>query len=160
MEPGKAKIDMGGLACLLHSSVFSLEKSIQEIMGRDHIVLTSHAAKYIAAIDEKKGSRLFFGKSLDEAIKNFVDLTSGSEFFDSLDIKKTNGEEYHIDIKGCALAKTGVHNVLNPELDICPMALAAGAVFKYIEPDSDVILKPSSFEDEGSSTEIAVVKII
>jgi hypothetical protein len=39
------------------------------------------------------------------------------------------------------------------------MALAAGAVFKYIEPKRDVILNPTHFEDEGSLTEIHFIKI-
>jgi hypothetical protein len=40
------------------------------------------------------------------------------------------------------------------------MALAAGAVFKFIEPNRDVFVKPTHFDDEGSLTEIHFIKII
>jgi hypothetical protein len=154
------KISMADLANLLHSSVFSLEKSIQETMNGLHIIVTSHAAKYIGAIEEKKGSKLYSNVDLDKAIENFVDHTSDSEFFDELEIKKIDAEQYLVKIEGCALAKTGVHTTLKPENDVCPMALAAGAVLKYVEPDRDVVVKPSNFDDEGSLTEIQFNKII
>ncbi len=62
-------------------------------------------------------------------------------------------------VEGCALAKTGVHASLNPERDVCPMALAVGAVFKYVEPDYDVIAMPSHFEEKGTITTIHFIKI-
>jgi hypothetical protein len=153
------KLSMGDLANLLHSSVFSLEKSIQETMNGGHIIVTSHAARYISAIEEKRGTKLFSNGGLEKVIENFVDYTTESDFFDKLEIKKIDDEKYEVNIEGCALAKTGVHTTLNPENDVCPIALAAGAVFKYIEPERDVILNPSHFDDEGSKTEIHFIKI-
>jgi hypothetical protein len=156
----QSKLSLGDLANLLHSSVFSLEKSIQETMNGEHIIVTSHATRYIGAIEEKRGTKLFSNGGLEKAIENFVEYTTESEFFDKLEIKKIDDEKYLVNIEGCALAKTGVHTTLNPEKDICPMALAAGAVFKYIEPDRDVVVKPSHFDDEGSLTEIQFIKIL
>jgi len=159
-EKETSKMSLGDLANLLHSSLFSLEKSIQEWMGEEHIIITSHASKYISAIEREKGSRIFSGSTLEEALKNFQDFTSQSEFFEEVDIRREGEEEYLIQIKGCALAKTGVHSALNPEKDICPMALAAGAVFKHSMPDSDVILKPSVFEEDGSRTELLFIRLL
>ncbi len=160
MEEKKSKMSLGDLANLLHSSIFSLEKAVQEKMGREHIIITSHAAKYIASIEKTRGSKLFTGVDLDKAIKNFVNLTSGSDFYDRVDVKKINDEEYSVKIEGCALAKTGVHAALNPERDVCPMALAVAAIFKHIEPDRDVIAEPSKFSEQGTLTQIHFIKIV
>ena len=148
------------LANLLHLTVFSLEKAIQEVMGKDHIVLTSHAAKYIAAIEKERKSPLYSGVTLDEAIKNFVDHTSGSDFYEHIGIKKISDERYQAVIEGCTFAKLGVHDTLDPQKDICPLVLSVAAIFKYVEPDRDVVVEPSRFKKEGCTTEIDFIKII
>lgn len=101
----KGKMSLGDLANLLHSSVFSLEKAIQEKMGREHIIITSHAAKYIASIEKESGSKLFTGVGLDKAIKNFVNLTSGSDFYDNVEVEKVNDEEFLVKIEGAPLLR-------------------------------------------------------
>ncbi len=92
VEREETKMSLGDFANLLHSSILALEKSIQEKMGKEHIILTSHAAKYIAAIEKAKGSRMFSGGSLDEAIKNLIDFASGSDYLDKLEVKKLKDE--------------------------------------------------------------------
>jgi hypothetical protein len=65
-------------------------------MNGQHIIITSHATRYIGAIEEKKGSKLFSNGGLESAIENFVDYTSESDFFDKLEIKKIDDEKYFV----------------------------------------------------------------
>jgi hypothetical protein len=139
------KIGMGDLANLFHSTLFSLERAIQETSGNASMIVTSHACKFLDKIEEKKGSKIFTSGNLEEAINNFIEFTSGSDFFEHVEFKKIDDEEYLFVIKGCALAKGGVHDTLNPEKDICPIALVAGALLKYYNPNSDVVVEPSKF---------------
>jgi hypothetical protein len=139
------KMDMADVANLFHSTLFSLERAIQDTHGSTSMIVTSHACKFLDKIEEKKGSKIFTGGNLEEAVCNFIEFTSGSDFFEHVEFKKINEEEYLFEIKGCALAKSGVHTTLCPEKDICPIALVAGAILKYYNQNSDVIVEPSKF---------------
>ncbi|MCX6664219.1 MAG: hypothetical protein NTZ75_08240 [Euryarchaeota archaeon] len=149
LEKVEQKMNMKDLANLLHSALFSLERAIQETNSRTSMVITSHSCKFLDKIEEKKGSKLFSSKSIEEAIKNFVEFTSGSDFFEHVEFKKIGDEEYLFKIDGCMLAKSGVHDTLDPKNDICPIALVAGAILKHDNPSSDVIVEPSKFTDTG-----------
>ncbi len=153
------KIGMTDLANLFHSTLFSLERAIQEISGNTSMIVTSHACKFLDKIEEKKDSKIFTQRTLDEAITNFIEFTSGSDFFEHVEFKKINDEEYFFEIKGCALAKGGVHDTLNPEKDICPIALVAGALLKYYNPNADVIVEPSKFTSLDIENRIHCIKL-
>ena len=145
---------MTDLANLLHSTIFSLERAIQETSGKTSMIVTSHACKFLDKIEEKKDSKIFTSGNLEEAINNFIKFTSGSDFFEQAEFKKIGEEKYLFKIQGCALAKSGVHDTLNPEKDICPMALVAGALVKYYNPISDVVVEPSVFTSFGVENQI------
>jgi hypothetical protein len=153
------KMDMADVANLFHSTLFSLERAIQEVNGNTSMIVTSHACKFLDKIEEKKDSKMFTGGNLEEAIDNFIEFTSGSNFFEHVDFKKINDEEYLFEIQGCALAKSGVHDTLNPEKDICPIALVAGAILKYYTPYSDVVVEPSKFTSTGIENRIHCIKL-
>jgi hypothetical protein len=153
------KIGMADLANLLHSTLFSLERAIQEISGNTSMIVTSHACKFLDKIEEKKGSKIFTQGNLNEALDSFIEFTSGSDFFEHVEFKKINNEEYLFEIKGCALAKSGVHDTLNPEKDICPIALVAGALLKYYNPNADVIVEPSKFTRTDIENRIHCIKL-
>jgi len=148
-EKVEQKMNMSDLANLLHSTLFSLERAIQETSCHNSMVITSHACKFLDKIEEKKGSKLFSSKNLEEAIKKFVEFTSGSDFFEHVEFKKIGDEEYLFKIDGCTLTKSDVHDTLDPKNDICPIALVAGAILKHNNPSSDVIVEPSTFTDTG-----------
>jgi hypothetical protein len=89
---------------------------------------------------------MFTSENLEDAIKNFIELTSGSDFFEHVNLIKINEfGDYLFELKGCSFAKSGVHDTLNPDKDICPIALIAGAILKYHIPNSDIIVEPSKF---------------
>ena len=152
------KMNMSDLANLLHSALFSLERAIQETSGTTSMITTFHSCKFLDKIEQKKGSKLFSSENADEAVKNFVEFTSGSDFFEHVDFTKINDEDYLFKINGCMLAKNGVHNILNPNKDICPMALIAGGILKHTTPNSEVMVEPSTFTDTGIENIICFLK--
>jgi hypothetical protein len=153
------KMEMVDLANLLHSTVFSLERAIQETSARTSMIVTSHACKFLDKIEEKKDSKIFTSGNLEEAVNNFIRFTSGSDFFEQVEFKKIGEEGYLFKIQGCTLAKSGVHDTLCPENDICPMALVAGAILKYYNPNSDVVVEPSKFTNLDVENQIYCIKL-
>jgi hypothetical protein len=53
-EKKQKKMDMHDIANLFHSTLFSLERAIQEMNGDSSMLVTSHACKFLDKIEEKK----------------------------------------------------------------------------------------------------------
>ncbi|MBU4216634.1 hypothetical protein L6270_00595 [Candidatus Parcubacteria bacterium] len=92
--------------------------------------------------------------NISNNLENFNKLISKSTLFKKIYFDQLSDNKYLITVKGCELAQNCIHPRLNPEKEICPIALLAGSFLKYNKSDLQLYIEASKFTSQDSETTI------
>jgi hypothetical protein len=148
-EETNLMLDVG---TLFHNLLFAYEKAVKKILGSGEAVFVHPTLEILKRIDEKRGSRLMKGKSLEEAWANLSNFFLRGNIVKEFSFKKIGTEKYVLRVDGCVLARH-IHEELNPKDVACPYALIAMSIFQKFT-GKKVKVTESVYFKEGTETTI------
>ncbi|MCL7414519.1 MAG: hypothetical protein M8349_00435 [ANME-2 cluster archaeon] len=151
------KIEQAEITSMLHSCFFGLEKAHNKLTGSGHKAVVPQVARMLPQILNVKGELRFDNdKTLDENLQDLQDYFNNPEFFEEVLIEKIDDNRYSFEIKGCFLAKTGVHSILKPDSNTCMLVYIIASMIN-IKTGKSLRISNSVFSELGTKTSIEIV---
>jgi hypothetical protein len=142
------------IAELFHGLLFAYEKAARNVLGSGCEVFVQPTLEILQKIYDKKGLKLFQGKSLDEAVASFSKMLLEAKLVKRIGFDRIGQDKHLLKIDGCAWAKH-IHRELKPKDATCPLALIVMAIYrkylgekveeaesKYLAEGTETIIKP------------------
>lgn len=146
-----SKMTFGDMAVLFHSSFFAFEQSHGKITGSSSRAILQQIVRVMPKILEKEGQPVINESlTLEENMAHFRDYLSNKELIGNVNFEK-EGDIFKLEIDGCAVAKSGVHEILDPRKSTCPYAIAAAAMIFYLT-GKNLTIEDSEFTEDGTKT--------
>ena len=144
---------------LLHSAFFGFELAHGKLTGNSSRAIMQGIIKYLPLILNKEGQHIFdHDSTLEENVKSFRDYLSNPELFEKVIFEKTGDNSYNFELRGCAFAKSGVHDILAPEKCTCPFAIIASTII-YELSNKDITTSYSEINNMDSKTNIQIFSL-
>ncbi|HIH44322.1 MAG TPA: hypothetical protein HA257_04340 [Candidatus Methanoperedenaceae archaeon] len=145
------RMTFGDMAALFHSSFFAFEQAHGRITGTASRAILQQIVRVMPKILEKEGQPVI-NKSLtlEENMAHFRDYIHNEELIENVNFEN-NDDMFNIEIKGCTVAKSGVHEILDPKKSTCPYAIVAAAMIFYLT-GKNLTIEDSEFTKDGTKT--------
>lgn len=152
------KISGNEIPALLHSAFFGLEMAHGKLTGNSSRAIMQGILKYLPLILNKEGQHIIaHDRTLEENIETFKEYLSNPDLFEKVIFEKTGEDSYNFELRGCFLAKTGVHETLAPEKCTCPFAIIASTII-YELSNKNITISYSEFDKMDARTKIQLFK--
>ncbi len=147
------------IPALLHSAFFGFELAHGKLTGNSSRAIMQGIIKYLPLILNKEGQHIIdHDRTLEENIGAFKEYLSNPELFEKVIFEKTGEDSYTFELRGCFLAKTGVHEILAPEKCTCPFAIIASTII-YELSKKDITISYSEFDKTDAKTNIQIFNL-
>lgn len=155
----KKQISGNDIPALLHSAFFGFEIAHGNLTGDSSRAIMHGIIRYLPLILNKEGQNVINkNRSLAENINSFREYLSNPEFFDEVIFEKTGKDSYIFELRGCAFARKGVHDILAPKKCTCPFAIIASSIIYEISK-KNITISYSEFNQTDAKTKIQIFKI-
>lgn len=154
--------DLGGrgatpeLAALLHSCFYAFERAHGKLTGSASKEILREIVEDLPDILHFRGEHIVDDSlPLDENLRRFEEYLSDLQVFENAEFKEGGGGRYRFVVEGCALGRSGTHDMVRTNESTCPFAIVAASILYYLTKQ-DVHIHESEYFPGGTATLIQI----
>jgi len=141
--------DLDSTVFLLHMTLYSYQKSIDNIVGNGSRAILTFGIPYLMEILRYgELSELNKSKSIDENMTSYLSIIKKNGIKDAK-LKRESENVYSFEIKECDFAQRN-HKIFKSD-SICPFAIVAAAIVFY-KTEAHISIQESILNKQGSKT--------
>ena len=140
-------------AYILHAVMYSLISSLDEGSWRRTLF---NASRYLPRILEVYGFSVDKEKSVEDNVKNLMDLLEKEGLVSDMKIEKIGENEFEIVVGECKLTDFNTHEALKPENTSCPYQIVFASII-HEHTEMDVVIESTEFLERGSRATLKIL---
>jgi len=154
-------LKQGEVGALLHGILFAYERVLKSLFKDEFKHLTPYLVEELSKVLYKEPNPIV-DKDLPmrENIDRLLFSLSSEEVFKNMTLEEAGDNTYSLNLRECAYAQSGIHEILQTDEGVCPIALVFATMLASLDKETpNIEIVSSEFTDVGSITVITVKPI-
>lgn len=146
------------VGALLHGILFAYERVLKSLFKDEFKHLTPYLIEELSKVLYKEPHPIVDKElPMQENIDRLLFSLSSEEVFKNMSLEEVGENTYSLNLRECAYAQSGVHEILKSDDGVCPIALVFATMLASLDKETpNIEIVSSEFTDVGSITVIKV----